>query len=55
MEEKENKTIDKVTEEIDKTLNRVLEQGVQTNNIDFVYKMIDVRKDIAEIKRRKKK
>lgn len=51
MEEKENKTIDKVTEEIDKTLNRLMEQGVQSNNIDFLYKMIDVKKDIAEIKK----
>lgn len=28
-----------------------MEQGVQTNNIDFLYKMIDVKKDIAEIEK----
>ena len=52
-EEKKAKTkaTDKVTEEVDKTINRIIEQGVQTNNIDFLYKMIDIKKDIAEIEK----
>lgn len=52
-EEKKVKTkaTDKVTEEVDKTINRIIEQGVQTNNIDFLYKMIDIKKDIAEIEK----
>lgn len=47
----EKSVIDKVTEEIDKSIKRIMEQGVQTNNIDFLYKMIDVKKDIAEIEK----
>ena len=47
----EKSIVDKVTEEIDKSIKRIMEQGVQTNNIDFLYKMIDVKKDIAEIEK----
>lgn len=50
-EKKENKILDKLNEETDKSMKRVLEQGVQTNNIDFLYKMIDIKKDIAEIEK----
>ena len=50
-EAKTQDVIEKVTEEIDKSIKRIMEQGVQTNNIDFLYKMIDVKKDIAEIKK----
>ena len=45
----EKSVIDKVTEEVDKSIKRIMEQGVQTNNIDFLYKMIDIKTDIAEI------
>ena len=47
----ETNVIDKVTEEIDKSIKRIMEQGVQTNNIDFLYKMIDVKKDISQIEK----
>ena len=47
----EKNVIDKVTEEVDKSIKRIMEQGVQTNKIDFLYKMIDVKKDIAEIEK----
>ena len=47
----EKNVLDKVTEEVDKSIKRIMEQGVQTNNIDFLYKMIDVKKDIAEIEK----
>ena len=50
-EKKETKVIDKVTEEVDKSIKRIMEQGVQTNNVDFLYKMIDIKKDIAEIEK----
>ena len=50
-EKKETSDIDKVTEEVAKSSKRIMEQGVQTNNIDFLYKMIDVMKDIAEIEK----
>ena len=45
------KVLDKFKEETDKSMKRVLEQGVQTNNVDFLYKMIDIKKDIAEIEK----
>ena len=47
----EKSVLDKVTEEVDKSIKRIMEQGVQTNNIDFLYKMIDVKKDIAKIEK----
>ena len=47
----EKNVIEKVTEEVDKSIKRIMEQGVQTNNVDFLYKMIDIKKDIAEIKK----
>lgn len=50
-EKKEMKILDKLKEETDKSMKRVLEQGVQTNNVDFLYKMIDIKKDIAEIEK----
>ena len=50
-EKKETNVIDKVTEEVDKSIKRIMEQGVQTNNVDFLYKMIDIKKDIAEIEK----
>ena len=50
-EMKETSVIDKLKEETDKSMKRVLEQGVQTNNVDFLYKMIDIKKDIAEIEK----
>lgn len=50
-EKKEVKVLDKLKEETDKSMKRVLEQGVQTNNVDFIYKMIDIKKDIAEIEK----
>ena len=50
-ENKETNVIDKVTEEVDKSIKRIMEQGVQTNNVDFLYKMIDIKKDIAEIEK----
>lgn len=52
-EEKKQETnvIEKVTEEVDKSITRIMQQGVQTNNVDFLYKMIDIKKDITEIKK----
>lgn len=50
-EKKETKVLDKLKEETEKSMKRVLEQGVQTTNVDFLYKMIDIKKDIAEIEK----
>ncbi len=50
-EKKDKEILEKLKEETDKSMKRVLEQGVQTNNVDFLYKMIDIKKDIAEIEK----
>ena len=51
-EKKQEKGLDeKVTEQIDKKINSVLEQGIQSGNVDFLYKMIDIKKDISEMKK----
>ena len=50
MEEKEKTTQpmgEKVKEETEKLINRILEEGIKMENIDFLYKMIDIHKDIA--------
>ena len=51
-EEKQEKKIEeKINEQIDKKINGILEQGIQVGNIDFLSKMVDVKKDIAEMKK----
>lgn len=50
MEEKDKTTQpmgEKVKEETEKLINRILEEGIRMENIDFLYKMIDIHKDIA--------
>lgn len=41
----------KINEQIDKKINTILEQGIQAGNVDFLYKMVDIKKDMAEIKK----
>ena len=53
-EKKEVKAVEKLNEEVDKSINKVIQQGVQTSNVDFLYKMIDIKKDIAEIEKEEK-
>ena len=51
--EEENKskntqeTLECVKEETEKIINDILEQGIESNNIDFLYKVIDIHKDVA--------
>ena len=50
MEEKEETKKpmgERVKEETEKIIDRILEQGIEMANIDFLYKMIDIHKDIA--------
>lgn len=44
MEEK--KLTDKVLEQVEEAINGVLEQKVQPGNADYLYKLIDIHKDI---------
>lgn len=51
-EEKQDKKIsEKINEQIDKTINIILEQGIQAGNVDFLYKIVDIKKDMAEIEK----
>lgn len=55
-EEKQDKKIsEKINEQIDKTINGILEQGIQAGNVDFLYKIVDIKKDMAEIEKEEHK
>lgn len=48
MEEKEKQELlKKAKEETEKAIKKVVDQGIQLNNIDFLYKAIDIHKDLA--------
>lgn len=52
MEEQENKKqiTEKVTELVDKELEKVCQEGIQYENIDYLYRLIDIHKDISNEK-----
>ena len=43
--------LDKLKEETENVICDILEDGIKMDNIDFLYKVIDVKKDIAEIEK----
>ena len=43
--------LDKLKEETENVMCDILEDGIKMDNIDFLYKVIDVKKDIAEIEK----
>lgn len=49
MENEDNKkpTLNKVKEESEKIINSILDEGIKQENIEFLYKIIDIHKDIA--------
>ena len=46
-EQKEQKTIEKLKEETEKLIDNILEQGINENNLDYLYKVVDIHKDIS--------
>lgn len=44
---KEEKMNEKVNKEVEKTINIIIEQGIEPNNVDYLYKLVDVHKDLA--------
>ena len=47
-EKQKEKTFEKkVKEKTEELINAILEEGIQANNIDFLYKVVDIHKDIA--------
>ena len=49
-QEKKQEMEEKINEQIDKKINAILEQGIQAGNVDFLYKMVDIKKDMLKIK-----
>lgn len=45
--EEEKKLIGKVKEETEKVIEQILNQGIEENNLDVLYKLVDIHKDIA--------
>ena len=41
---------DKVLEETESSINNMLEQGISTDNLDIIYKLVDIHKDICNEK-----
>lgn len=54
-EKQEMNVTQKVTEETEKLIEGILEEGIQANNVDFLYKIVDIHKDIANEKYWQKK
>ena len=44
---KDEKIIDKLKEETEKLICNILEQGINENNLDYLYKVVDIHKDIS--------
>lgn len=53
--EEEEKVIEQLCEKVEEQLKKITEQGISTSNIDFIYKLVDIHKDIANEKYWKKK
>ena len=54
-EKKQEKSIDeKLCEKVDEKIKIILDQGIQTGNIDMLSKMVDIKKDVAEMKKEEK-
>ena len=54
-EKKQEQSMDeKLCEKVDEKINTILEQGIQAGNVDMLSKMVDIKKDIAKIKKEEK-
>lgn len=38
---------DKLNEQVEKSINRIVEQGIQEDNLDILGKLVDIHKDLA--------
>ena len=45
-EKKEKELIPKTREEVEKLIKSIVSDGLQTGNVDLLYKLIDIHKDI---------
>ena len=54
-EEKQEQSMDeKLCENVDEKINTILEQGIQAGNVDMLSKMVDIKKDVAKMKKEEK-
>lgn len=51
---KEQSMDEKLCEKVDEKINTILEQGIQAGNIDMLGKMVDIKKDVTEMKKEEK-
>lgn len=49
MKEKEYEILEKTQEAAVEGISTVLEQGIQTTNLDYLYKLVDIYKDTKEV------
>lgn len=40
---------EKLTKQAEKSINKILEEGLNTNNLDYLYKLVDIYKDAKEV------
>lgn len=54
-EKKQEKSMDeKLCEKVDEKIKTILDQGIQAGNIDMLGKMVDIKKDVTEMKKEEK-
>lgn len=49
-ENKEKNTLDKLVEQVDSKIAALTKEEVKQTNVDYLYKLIDIKKDIGKIK-----
>ena len=50
MDEKKTEMIEKVNEQVVEKINSILKDGVKQTNVDYLYKLVDIHKDLANEK-----
>lgn len=54
-EKKQEQSMDeKLCEKVDEKIKTILEQGIQAGNVDMLSKMVDIKKDVAKMKKEEK-
>lgn len=41
---------DRVTEKMTESINKILDEGLNTSNVELLYKLVDIYKDVKEVK-----
>lgn len=55
-ETEQEKTLnEKITEKVEEKIDKLLENGIQSSNVDYIYKLVDIHKDLKNEEYWKKK